>query len=406
MRVTTAYNRMLGLAGAWVRDVQFGAEGMIVTVCLRRKQPVCSGCGASGLKIKDHRVKRWRHLDVGGMRCYIECRLRRLYCPDCGDLPEHVQWARDGARYTRDFDDLTAWLAQQMNQTQITRLQRIGWETVGNIIARVVAEKLPAGRLDGLELLGVDEVSCGADHRFLTSVANHQTGAIVWATEGRNAASLNAFFDQLTPEQKQSIRAVSIDMSAGYEKAISAAVPDAQVCFDPFHVTQLGSKAVDQVRRDEYNQHDRSLTGEGKWIKGTRYSLLKDPSKQTAKQLAKLAQVVAENKRLYRAFLLYGELRYIYKLPYQEAVERLDAWLQWASRSRLKPFIKLARTIRKHKTGVLAAIENGISNARLEALNSKTRLLSHRAYGFHSADALIAMIYLCCGGIQITLPHR
>jgi transposase len=408
MRVTTAFNRMLELPGAWVRDVEFGEQAVIVTVCLRRKQPICSGCGARGLKIKDHRVKRWRHLDAGGVRCRVECRLRRLYCPGCGDLPEHVEWARGGARYTRDFDDLTAWLAQQMNQTQLTRLMRIGWETVGNILARVVGEKLPAGRLDGLELIGCDEVNYGADHKFLTCVANHESGAIVWATEGRNAVSLQGFFDGLTDKQKASIRAVSIDMSAGYEKAIRApeGLPQAQVCFDPFHVIQLGSKAADQVRRAEYNQHGRSATGEGKWIKGTRYSLLKDTAKQTPRQLLKLAEVVLTNKRMYRAFLLYGELRYIYKLPKDQAAERLDAWLAWASRSRLKPFVTLARTIRKHKAGVLAAIELGINNGRLEALNSKIRLLSHRAYGFHSANALIAMIYLCCAGIQIDLPHR
>jgi transposase len=239
-------------------------------------------------------------------------------------------------------------------------------------------------------------------------VANHETGGIVWATEGRNAASLQAFFDGLTDEQKASIRAVSIDMSAAYENAIRAdqGIPHAQVVFDPFHMVQLGGKAVDQVRRDEYNQHGRSATGEGKWIKGTRYSLLKDTAKQTDKQLLKLAEVVLTNKRLYRAFLLYSELRYIYRLPIEEAAERLDAWLAWASRSRLKPFIKLARTIRNHKAGVVAAIELNLSNGRLEALNSKVRLLSHRAYGFHSANALIAMIYLCCAGIQIALPHR
>jgi transposase len=406
VRVTTAFNRMLGLPGAWVRDVELGSEAMIVTVALRRTQPICSGCGARGLKVKDRRTKRWRHLDMGGLRCVIECRLRRLYCPGCGDLPEHVEWARGGVRYTRDFDDLTAWLAQQMNQTQLTRLMRIGWETVGNIIARVVAEKLPAGRLDGLELIGVDEVSYGADHRFLTSVVNHQNGAIMWATEGRNAASLQAFFDQLTDEQKASIRAVSIDMSAGYEKAIRGSIPDAEIAFDPFHVVKLGGEAADKVRREEYNAHGRSSTGDGKWIKGARYSLLKDPVNQSPKQLLKLAEVVLTNRRMYRAFLLYGELRYIYRLPYNEAVERLQAWLAWASRSRLKPFVKLARTIRKHKQGVLAALKLGLNNGRLEALNSKVRLLSHRAYGFHSANALIAMIYLCCAGITIPLPHR
>src|SRR5450755_441238 len=169
VRVTTAFNRMLGLPGAWVRDVEFGERAVIVTVALRRKQPVCSGCGARGLKIKDHRVKRWRHLDLGGLRCQVECRLRRLYCPGCGDLPELVEWARAGARYTRDFDDLTAWLAQQMNQTQVTRLMRIGWETVAKVITRVVAEKLPAAAvalhiLDGVEAARREGWPARCDH--------------------------------------------------------------------------------------------------------------------------------------------------------------------------------------------------------------------------------------------------
>src|SRR5450755_5117384 len=112
---------MLGLPGAWVRDVEFSERAVIVTVVLRAKKPVCSGCGTRGLPVKEHRTKPWRHLDQGGLRCRIECRLRRLYCPGCGDVYEMVPWARAGSPYTCDFDDLTAWLAQQMSQTQVTR---------------------------------------------------------------------------------------------------------------------------------------------------------------------------------------------------------------------------------------------------------------------------------------------
>jgi transposase len=195
-------------------------------------------------------------------------------------------------------------------------------------------------------------------------------------------------------------------MSAGYEKAIRAAVPDAQVAFDPFHVIALGGRATDHVRREEYNRHGRSGSEHGRWIKGARYSLLKDPTNQTDRQLARLAEVQRTNKRMYRAFLLLSELRHVYHLPAEEAVEHLHRWLAWASRSKLKPFVKLARTIRQHKAGVLAAIQLRINNGRLEALNSKIRLISHRAYGFHSAQALIAMVYLCCAGITITLPHQ
>ena len=108
MRVTTAFNRLLRLPGAAVIDVGFGGEGVIVTVRLRRRRRVCSVCGQTGrhLEIHDHRIKRWRHLDLGASRCVIECSLRRLRCPDCGVHLEAVAWARANAQHTRDFEDV------------------------------------------------------------------------------------------------------------------------------------------------------------------------------------------------------------------------------------------------------------------------------------------------------------
>jgi transposase len=115
---------------------------------------------------------------------------------------------------------------------------------------------------------------------------------------------------------------------------------------------------------------------------------------------------VLTNKRMYRAFLLLGEPRYIYRLPKREPAERLEAWLAWASRSRLKAFVKVARTIRQHAAGMLATFRLGISNGRLDALHSSVRLISHRPHGFCSAGAFIAMVYRCCAGITIALPYR
>jgi transposase len=196
---------------------------------------------------------------------------------------------------------------------------------------------------------------------------------------------LQAFFTELG-DRRHSIRAVSIDMSGGYAKAIRDSVPHAEICFDPFHVVRLGQRAVDQVRRDEWNAHDRSHTPKGRWIKGTRWSLLKSPDKQSIPQLALLGEVQHANKAMFRAFLLKEELRVLYQLKDRTlAPAHLDAWLAWASRSRLAPFVKLARTIRRHRTGILNAIRLGLSNGRLEGLNSRIRLISHRSFGFHSA---------------------
>jgi len=406
VRVTTAFNRLLALQGARVIDVLFGPAGVTVRVALRRRRAACSGCGQVCRQIHDRAWRRWRHLDLAGQRCLVEYELRRVRCADCGVRVEAVPWARPRARHTRDFEDLVAFCAQQMAKEPICRLLRIGWDTVGAIVERVVADHLDAERLAGLVMIGVDEISYRRGQRYLTQVCDHRTGAIVWASPGRNAATLQAFFDELG-ENAQSIRAVSIDMNGGYEKAIRHGLPDAQICFDPFHVVQLAGRAVDDVRRAEWNTAGKSKTGHGRWVKGLRWSLLKAPEKQTMRQLAALHEVEHANKRLYRAFLLKEELRLLYHLDDPALAEpHLTAWLAWASRSKLKPFVKLARTLRARRDGILAAIRLGLSNGRMEGLNSKVRLLSHRSFGFHGPEPLIALIYLCCSRLTITPPLR
>jgi transposase len=406
VRVSTAFNRMLRLPGASVIGVEFGHEGVIVRVRLRRRRRVCSQCGQVGrLPVHDRRIKRWRHLDLGASRCIIECELRRLWCRSCGGPRlEPVPWARADSGYTRDFEDLVAFLAQQMAKTPIARLLRVAWDTVGRIIERVVSDQLDETRLAGLVAIGVDEISYRRGRRYLTCVADHATGAVIWARPGRNAATLQAFFDELG-DRKRSIRAVSIDMSAGYENAVRAAVPDAEITFDPFHVVKLANEAVNDVRRADWNTHGKSTTQTGKWLKGVRWALLKAPERLTARQQTKLAEVQHANRGLYRAYLLKEELRALYHLDDPAtAPEHLTAWLAWASRSKLRPFVKLARTIRRYRDGILAAIRLRLTNARLEGLNSKVRLISHRSFGFHGPDPLIALIYLCAGGITIDPP--
>ena len=407
MRVTTAFKRLLRLPGASIVDVSFAAEGIVVTVRLRRRRRVWR-CGQTGaqLEIHDRRVKRWRHLDLGANRYVIECELRRLRCPDCRVVRlEPVPWARPGSPYTRDFEDVVAWLAQQMAKTPIAGLLRIAWDSVGRIVERVMADHLDQRRLEGLVAIGVDEISYRRGQRYLTCVADHASGTIVWCAPGRNSATLQGFFDQLG-DRKASIRAVSIDMSGAYQRPIRERVPHAEVCFDPFHVCRLASRATDQVRRDEWNAHERSHTPTGRWVKGTRWSLLKAPERQSVGQLATLHEVSHANRRLYRAFLLREELRLLYHLDDPLlAPAHLDAWLAWAARSQLRPFVALARTLRAHRAGILAAIRLGLSNGRLEGLNSKIRLISHRRFGFHSAAALIALVYLCCAGVVIDLPR-
>ena len=196
-------------------------------------------------------------------------------------------------------------------------------------------------------------------------------------------------------------------MSGGYQQAIRESIPHAEICFDPFHVVRLAPARgrpgpPRRVERPRPLPHPRRASGS----RAPAGRCSKSPEKQTIDQLAKLGEVQQANKPLYRAFLLKEELRLLYHLDDPRSRPSTSTpGSTWASRSRLEPFVKLARTIRRHRDGILAAIRLGLDNGRLEGLNSRIRLISHRSFGFHSAAPLIALIYLCCTGIVIPLPR-
>lgn len=409
MRVSTAFNRLLGIRGASVEAVSFVQQGIVVGVRLRRRRRVCSRCGQLVAVTHDTTRRRWRHLDLGGMRCYLEASVRRVRCRDCGVRVEAVPFARAGARHTRAFDQLVASLAQQMAATPLARLLRVSWRTVGRICARVVRERLDAIRFQGLRRIGIDEVSYRRGHRYLTLVVDHDSGRIVWASEGARAkTSLDGFLAALGRERAQRIEAVSLDMAPGYHRAVAERLPAAVVCVDPFHVVKLCNRALDRFRRTQWRlYHGRRRTARERWLSGARWVLLSGAEAHSPEQREMLAELERVNGQLYRAYLLKEQLRALYQLPDPaQAPALLEAWLQAARDSRIPHFERLADTLKRFRAGILAALRLGLSNGRLEALNSKVRLISHRSYGFHSAEALIALVYLCCGSLEVKLPLR
>jgi transposase len=378
-------------------------------VRLQRRRRVCSRCGQLVAVTHDTARRRWRHLDLGGVRCFVEASLRRVRCPDCGVRVEAVPFARPGARHTRAFDQLVAALAQQMARTPWQRLLRVGWETIGRICARVLGERLGPWRFDGVRRIGIDEVSYRRGHRYLTLVVDHDRGRIVWVSEGaRQQTSLDGFLAALGPARAAAIEAVSVDMAPGYHKALKKRLPQATICVDPFHVVKLANQALERVRRTQWRiHHGRRQSAHDRWLIGARWALLTAAERHSEPQRELLAELERANRDLYRAYLLKEQLRALYHLPDpSQAPALFDAWLEAAQGCGLAHFQRLAKTLARFRAGILAAIKLGLSNGRLEALNSKVRLISHRSYGFHSAQALIALVYLCCGGLQIELPLR
>jgi len=306
-----------------------------------------------------------------------------------------------------------------MDKTAICRLVRIDWDTVGRIITRVMDDGLDPDRLDCLFEIGVDEVSWRKHHKYLTLVSDHRSSTIVWGEEGRDTETLDSFFREVNagadPESEtkpsEAIGAVSMDISAGYAKSVRKPghAPKAVICYDPFHVVQLATKALDQVRREIW-QELRQLPDQqaAKRFKGARWALLKNPDDLNDDQASTLRKLKRRGGDLWRAYTLKEALRGVFAgdMDEDDVAVLLDRFCSRASRSRLKPFVKVAKTIRKHREGILAAVRLGVNNARHEGLNRRVRLIINRAYGFHSAKAALALVMVTLGPIDHVLPHE
>jgi len=242
--------------------------------------------------------------------------------------------------------------------------QRVAWRTVGTILQRVAAQAVrDVDLLDGLRRIGIDEISHRKGQRYLTVVVDHHTGRLVWAAPGRDRKTVLAFFDALGEERCKQIELVSADMASWLSGPTAERVPDAIRCVDPFHVVMLATDALDQVRREVWNEaHRQGNLQLARELKGARFAVWKNPENLTDRQPAKLATIQHTNARLYRAYLLKEQLRQIYRLPPAAAEQLLNGWLKWARRSRLPAFVKLARTITEQQDGILAAIQHGLSN--------------------------------------------
>jgi transposase len=410
VRGTRVWARLAGLQRAVVEGVWIGSEGELVLSArpVWRERDRCGVCRrrSPGFDLGEGR-RRWRALDLGTMLAFVEADAPRVSCRRHGVVVCAVPWARHRSRFTRAFEDQAAWLTVNTSKTAVAQLMRVAWRTVGAICERVAHEA--TGEVDllgGLRRIGIDEISHRKGHRYLTVVVCHDSGRLVWAAAGRDRTTIDAFLDALGEERCKQIELVSADMAAWVAGPIAERCPQAELCLDPFHVVMLATDALDEIRREVWSEARRAgQTQLARDLKGARFALWKNPEHLSARQHTKLADVQDTNQRLYRAYLLKEQLRQIYRLPAAASTRLLEAWLKWARRCRLKPFVKLARTITDQRAGILAAIEHGLSNARVEAINTQIRLITRRAFGFHSPDALIALAMLSLADLCPSLPR-
>jgi len=411
VRDHTVLRSLLGVDQTSIQNIHHDDEGLVVEVAPTWHRPRCGVCGSKCRGIHGHRPRSWRHVDLGGMKVHLSYAIRRAFCRRCAAVTtEQVPWAPHATNFTFAFEELTAFFAQQCSTTFVANYLRISWVTVGAIVQRVVTRRHKAMHgdgdgLDGLRNIGVDELSYRRHHEYVTVVVDHDSGRIVWAAPGKNAETLKSFFAALGSTRSALLESVTVDLSAAYTKAIKEAAPKARIVYDRFHVQRLVQDALDETRRDEVRS--AASPSERAALKGSRWALLKSPWNLSDADTKTLEELEQTNQKLFRGHLLKDCLQSLLNRRQVHVVRwLLTQWIRKARASGLAHFARAAATIEKHIEGILEYIRTRLNNGVVEGLNGKARVITRRSYGFHSAWALIAMLFLCCGGIVTSAGHR
>ncbi len=422
MQSNRVWERACGLARTVVEEVRFDDTADAIVVSVRPNAKARGRCGQCGRRSPGYDSgdgrRRWRALDAGTTRVFIEANAPRVGCRTHGPTVSQVPWARHDTGHTRDFDAMAAWLAVRTSKSATCQLLRVAWRTIGSIVARVNDDvEMTVDRLEGLRRIGIDEISYKRGHKYLIVVVDHDTGRLVWAGPGRSEAALGVFFDELGDQRAAEITHVSADMADWIAKTVARRAPNAIRCADPFHVVAWAIEALDIERRRAWNQaKGRTIakspgrrgrtTGNSRQIARSRYALWKNPDDLNTRQRQQLDWIAKTDPKLWRAYLLKEGLRYVFAVKGQEGKDALDRWLSWARRSQLESFIHLAKRITQHREAIEANLEHGLSQGLIESTNTKIRLLTRIAFGFHGPNPLIALALLALGSHPPQLPGR
>ena len=407
MLIESMVRQTLGIKRHVVKNVFETEEGIEVELDIRRcwRQP-CGTCGTLG-RVRDRlQPRRWKHVPLWGIAVTLVFAPARVTCVACKSVRvASMPWSQGKCHLSVGLIWLLSAWCKLLAWDQVAKLFGVHWNTVATAVRQAVAYGLEHREIGGVIYIGVDELSRKKGHVYVTNVYDLSTRRLLWSGEGRSKETLRRFFDEHASSLKNAVKGVCCDMWQPYIEMISEHLPGATLVFDKFHIIQHLLKVVDHVRAEEARELSKTNP---ELLKRTRYIWLKNPENLTDKQRARLGHLEKINLRSYRAYLLKESFRELYNYKRKVCGRRfLKKWFWWATHSQLKPMRDFAWTLRRHEEGVLAYLDERISNGAVEGMNNKAKVVSHRCYGFRTAATYITALYHCLGDLpEPQLLHR
>ncbi|WP_423232847.1 ISL3 family transposase [Aminirod propionatiphilus] len=396
---------ILELADPWfIDEITFDQEQVRIDIYLDFRKGgtfSCPLCGTSGCKVHDSTMKSWRHMNLFQYKAYLHARLPRVACPSHGIHTAKVPWAREGSGFTLLFEAFAMSLIRFMPVASAARILD-EWDTrIWRIAHHYVDKAVEKQDLSHVTAVGVDETARKRGHNYISAFVDLERKGTVFVTEGKGKDVLQAFKSFLeghggSPDQ---VSDFTIDMSPAFITGIEEHFPEARITFDKLLVCKLMNEALDEVRRMEQI--------ENRGLKKTRFIWLRNPENLTKAQKETLDSLTGSraNRKVARAWRIKLALQQVYCRNSRWASYFLDRWYGWASHSRLAPITKFAKTVKRHKEGILNYVKTRSTNGILEGLNSLFKAAAAKARGFRTVRNAITAYYLVAGRFELGLPE-
>lgn len=394
---------LLGIQGYKVATVEHVSEvkgNNIILVGLERTREdyVCGDCGRVVSKGYDHALQELRHLTLWHHQTILRFPRYRVECPVCGVRTEAVEFAdMRGPRVTRILAAFISELCKVMTVKAVAMLFGLHQKTVRGIDKRSLTDVQSKRPLDGIKVLGADEIAVGKGHHYWTLISaleGPRGPELLNIIDGRTEKKLKQFWRWFGKKRAKLVTHAVIDMYKAFEKSFRKHCPSIKIIYDKFHVMRHLNNALNSVRKMEL----RNALGQfKKTLSGKKFVLLKRRARVRGKAREALDAILIASPRLYKAHLLKETFGHLWDYRYKGCAMKF--WNEWKAQlkwSRLKPYRSFVQMVERHFHGILAYCDKKVSLGYIESNNLKARNIIRRAYGYQDKEYMKLKIIQAC----------
>jgi len=403
MKDTQLYQQLLGLSAPWsVSRVDVDMEKLLITVqveCAKGERWVDPKTQTRA-HIHSWQERIWRHLDTCQFETRISAKIPRLLMADGSTQEIAIPWAGPSSRITLMMEAFVLRLLQAAaNISRVSALIKLDWHTVNDIVARAVERGLARRAADPIKHLGIDEKSFLRGQSYASVLTDIDGSRVLDVVPGRKLEDANKLLLTLTPEQRDGVEAVAVDMWRGYLSAARCLLKNADIVHDKFHVSKYLNEAVDAVRKSE---HKKLLATGDDALTGSKFIWLRSNLDWRTEEARRFRHLLHLQLKTSRAWALKESFSGFWEYRYSRPAQRyFKAWCTRVMRSQLEPIKKVAKMLRSHENGILNFIAHRITNAAAEGFNSVIQTIKANARGFRSFANYRTRILFFCGKLDI-----